>query len=78
MENKKPATVASKLLSLFLQQGAHMTLQSDNGREFVAKVIEQLLKIWKDCKIAHGSPHHPPSQGSVVIANANVETMVTQ
>ena len=35
MENKKPATVASKLLPLFLQQGAPMILQSDNGREFV-------------------------------------------
>jgi hypothetical protein len=38
MENKKPSTVASKLLPLFLQQGAPMILQSDNGREFVAKV----------------------------------------
>ncbi len=55
-----------------------MIIQSDNGREFVAKVIEQLLKIWKDCKIVHGSPHHSQSQGSVVRANADVETMVTQ
>jgi hypothetical protein len=78
MENKKPATVASKLLPLFLQQGAPMILQSDNGREFVAKVIEELMKIWKDCKIVHGSPCHPQSQGSVERANADVESMVTQ
>jgi hypothetical protein len=45
LENKKPATVSSKLLPLFLQQGDPMILQSDNGREFVAKVIEELLKI---------------------------------
>jgi hypothetical protein len=45
MENRKPATVASKLPPLFLQQGALMILQSDNGREFVAKVIDELPKI---------------------------------
>ena len=78
VENKKPATVASKLLPLFLQQGAPMILQSDNGREYVAKVIEELMKIWKDCKIVHGSPCHPQSQGSVERANADVESMVTQ
>jgi hypothetical protein len=43
MENRKPATVASKLLPLFLQQGAPMILQSDNGREFLATVIDELL-----------------------------------
>jgi hypothetical protein len=63
MENRKPATVVSKLLPLFLQQGAPMILQSGNGREFVAKVIDELLKISKDCKIVHGSPRHPQSQG---------------
>ncbi len=77
-ENRKPATVASKLLPLFLQQGAPMILQSDNGREFVAKVIDEFLKIWKDCKIVHGLPHHPQSQESMERANADVETMVAQ
>jgi hypothetical protein len=77
-KNKKPATVASKLLPLFLQQGTPMILQSDNGREFVAKVIEELVKIWKDCKIAHGSPCHPQWQSSVERANADIVTMMTQ
>jgi hypothetical protein len=78
MENKKPATVASKLLPLFLQQGAPMILQSDNGREFVGKATVELLNIWKDCEIVHGLPHHSQSQGSMERANADVETMVTQ
>jgi len=78
MEDKKPKTVAFHLLPLFLQQGAPLILQSDNGREFVAKVIEELLKTWKECKIVHGSPRHPQSQGSVERANVDIETMVTQ
>jgi hypothetical protein len=44
----------------------------------VAKVIEELLKIWKECKIVHESPRHPQSQGSVDRANVDIETMVTQ
>jgi hypothetical protein len=58
-----------------MQQGAPLILQPDNGREFVVKVIEELVKIWKDCKIAHGLPRHPQSQGSVEKANADIETM---
>jgi hypothetical protein len=44
----------------------------------VAKVIEELVKIWKDCKIVHGLPCYPQSQGSVERANADVESMVAQ
>jgi hypothetical protein len=78
IENKKPSTVAHKLLPLFLQQGAPLILQSDDGRELVADVIKELMKIFKECKIVHGSPRHPQSQGSVERANADVATMVTQ
>jgi hypothetical protein len=59
-------------------QGAPVILQSDNGREFVATIIEEMLKIWKDCKTVHGSPRHPQSQGLVERANADVESMVMQ
>ena len=74
LENKEARTVATKLLPLFLLQGAPLILQSDNGREFVAKVITELMSLWKDCKIVHGSPCHPQSQRSVERANANIET----
>ncbi len=55
-----------------------MILQSDNGKEFVADVTKELMKIWKECRILHESPRHPQSQGSVERANADVATMVTQ
>jgi hypothetical protein len=76
IEDKRPTTVASKLLPLFLQQGAPLILQSGNDREFVAEVIKELVKLWKDCKIVHGFPRHPQSQGSVERANADIERMV--
>jgi hypothetical protein len=44
----------------------------------VAKVINELVAMWKECKIVHGSPKHPQSQGSVERANADVERMVMQ
>ncbi len=64
------------MVPLFLMQGAPVILQSDNGREFVADIIKEMVKIWKECKIVNGSPRHPQSQGSVERANADVQSMV--
>jgi hypothetical protein len=51
LENADTAatTIAAVLLILFLQQGAPLILQSDNGKEFVAKIIGELMKLWSDC-----------------------------
>ncbi len=65
-------------LTFFLIQGAPVILQSDNGREFVAQIIDEMMRMWKDCKIVHGSPRHSQSQGSVEGANADVENMAMQ
>ncbi len=51
LPNKRPATIAAVLFILFLQQGAPVILQSDNGSEFVAYIIGELMKLWPDCKI---------------------------
>ena len=32
--------------------------------------------MWADCKIVHGRPRHPESQGSVERSNADVENML--
>jgi hypothetical protein len=45
LENKSAKTVALKLLPIFLQQGASLILQSDNGREFVAEVITEIMAV---------------------------------
>ena len=49
-------------------------LQSDNGREFVNKVIEELLKSWyTDIQLASGRSHHPQSQGLVKRAHYTLQ-----
>jgi hypothetical protein len=53
-----------------------MILQSDNGREFVAEVIHQVMAMWSGVVIVHGRPRHPQSQGSVERANQDVEPMI--
>jgi hypothetical protein len=44
-------------------------LQSDNGKEFCAEVIKELVNIWLSLKIINGRPRHPQSQGLVERAN---------
>lgn len=68
--------IPEELSMIFLTWGAPSILQSDNGREFVAAIIDALVAIWPSCKIVHGRPRHPQSQGSVERANADVENML--
>ena len=76
METKRAEEVASNLLSIFLLIGAPKILQSDNGREFVNKVVIELKNLWPECIIVHGRPRHPESQGSIERSNQDVENMI--
>ncbi|KAE9521954.1 hypothetical protein AGLY_017646 [Aphis glycines] len=76
LTSKRAIEVAHELLKIFLEQGAPQLLQSDNGREFTAKIIEELAELWPECKIVHGRPRHPQSQGSVERSNQDVENML--
>lgn len=73
LTSKCAREVALRLVEIFTFIGAPYILQMDNGREFVAKFIEELKKIWTDMIIVHGKPRHPQSQGSVERANADVQ-----
>ena len=53
-----------------------MILQSDNGREFVNKIIKDLKEMWDTLKIIHGKPRHSQSQGSVERANQDIQNML--
>ena len=48
--------------------------QSDNGLEFVAAVIREVVKQWPGMKIIRGRPRHPQSQGGVERGNQDLET----
>ncbi|CAF1472679.1 unnamed protein product, partial [Rotaria sordida] len=76
MISKEASNVASILQSIFYQFGAPKILQSDNGREFTAKVITDLTKTWPGLLIINGRPRHPQSQGLVERGNSVVQQLL--
>jgi len=56
--------------------GAPFILQSDNGREFANKIIQNLVDMWPGMKLVHGKPRQSQSQGSVERSNQDVRDML--
>ncbi|CAM4830056.1 unnamed protein product [Rotaria magnacalcarata] len=54
LKSKEAKSVADKLLQQFYSFGTPRILQSDNGKEFVAKVIKELKTNWIDLTIING------------------------
>lgn len=75
LKSKRATEVAYNLLDIFCIIGAPYILQSDNGREFTAAVINELADMF-DAKIIHGKPRHSQSQGSVERANQDVRDIL--
>ncbi|CAF1226094.1 unnamed protein product, partial [Didymodactylos carnosus] len=73
LTSKRAAEVAVHSVEMFCMYGAPCILQSDNGREFVNEIVEEVKELWPGLKICHGRPRHPQSQGSVEKANDDVE-----
>ena len=72
MKNKEATTVATHLLKdVFRILGPPATLQSDNGREFVADVVSQVCHTL-GITIKHGRPRHPQSQGQIERLNQTI------
>jgi hypothetical protein len=69
LKQKKAIGVAQFLHKLFCYWGTPAFLQSDNGREFVNKVVNEHVKHWGNIVFIHGRPRHPQSQGLVENAN---------
>lgn len=69
LTSKRASEVALFLFETFTVFGAPQILHSDNGKEFVADVIHELLKLWKGIKVINGRPRHPQSQGCVERGN---------
>ena len=73
LTSKRAAEVAHHLLDIFLIFGAPSIMQSDNGSEFTALVINKLKIVWPMLIMVHG---HPQSQGSVERANGDIKEML--
>lgn len=76
LETKSAPEVAYVLVDLFCIFGCPEILQSDNGREFVNSIINELSSLWPGLKIVHGKPRHSQSQGSVERSNRDVEDIL--
>jgi len=57
--------VAYQLMGIFCIFGNPFILQSDNGREFTNKTIQNMPDMWPGMKLVHGKPRHSQRQGSV-------------
>jgi len=76
LSTKRAAEVAYQLIDIFLLMGAPHILQSDNGAEFTASVINELKSLWPELLIVHGKPRHPQSQGSVERLNCDIKDIL--
>ena len=72
LTSKRAEEVAEKLTEIFCNFGPAKILQSDNGREFVAKVINEIANLWPELVIIHGRPRHPQSQGCIERGNGDL------
>lgn len=76
LKKKTAEEVAENLIDIFSLIGAPAILHSDNGGEFVNRIITAVANKWPDLKLVHGKPRHSQSQGSVERSNQDVEAMI--
>jgi hypothetical protein len=63
---------------VFAYFGLPNILQSDNGLEFKNTLVRNLLETWEgSCKMIHGRPRHPQTQGLVEQSNGTMERMLS-
>ena len=79
MKSKSANIVASNLVhKVFSYFGVPKIPHSDNGREFVNRVIENIIKSWPGrVQLITGRPRHSQTQGLVEQGNYTVERMLS-
>ncbi len=76
LTSKESVVIAGILYEIFCQFGSPVILQSDNGKEFTASIISNLVELWPGLKLINGRPRHPQSQGLVERANSILEKKI--
>lgn len=61
LRQKSAEEVQHLLQFFFIENGSPLLTQSDNGKEFVNKLITDLLATF-ETTLVHGKPYHPQSQ----------------
>ncbi|XP_025266504.1 KRAB-A domain-containing protein 2-like [Camponotus floridanus] len=76
LKTKTAEEVAYQFIDIFCLFGAPCILQSDNGREFINKIIKSLADMWPGMKLVNGKSRHFQSQGSVERSNQDIRDML--
>jgi len=76
-KTKRAEEVAKHIIDIFCIFSAPMILQSENGREFVNQIINDLKCMWDNLKIVHDKLRHSQSQGSFDRANQDTQNILT-
>ena len=77
IKTKTATEVSATLLDIFCLIGSPHILQSDNGREFKnVNLATMIRELWPSCRIVHGKPRHPQSQGSVERVNQEIKKVL--
>ena len=76
LKSKTAEEVAYQLMDIFYMFGAPFITQSDNGREFANKIIQNLSDMWPGMKLVHGMQRYSQSQVSVERSNQEVRDML--
>ena len=77
LQKKSADQVVNHLLDIFSLFGSSHILQSDNGREFKNVNLTTMIRDkWPECKIVHGKPRHPQSQGSIERVNKEIKKVL--
>jgi transposase InsO family protein len=74
---KKAQPIALFLHRLFLREGAPASTLADNGKEFVGKVVKEILAA-HTVKEQHGRSRHPQTQGAVERVHATLAAKATK
>ncbi|CAG8571998.1 20963_t:CDS:2, partial [Gigaspora rosea] len=75
-QTKSAQDAAICLFNFCLMYGPPTILHSDNGREFVDKVVQETLNHWPNIKIFHGRPRNSQCQGLVKKGNDILQVML--
>jgi hypothetical protein len=75
LPNKTASSVCHALVECIDLFGASEVLQNDNGTEFVAEVVKNLVKS-RSIVYIQGRPYHPQSQGCVEQANGSAKSIL--
>ena len=77
LQRKSADEVVNHLLDIFSLFGSPHILQSDNGRESKNINLATMIRDkWSECRIVHGKPRHPQSQGSVERVNKEIKKVL--